>query len=137
MYTSDSITKENYKDFVVEYVNREVLPLSNFSGRENPNDAISEEGMLMVMMTIISQQLARSWYYKMKNQSFNKYFNKVMSKYSYSCWIKLFENKNFKLVAKQFLEGEGLNQAIEENKAMQENVGAYQEAAQEFLSKCE
>lgn len=136
MYKGVTITKENYKDLVVEYVKKEVVTLEQFSARENPSVEISEEGMLMVMMTIISQNLARSWYYKMKNQAFNKYFNKVMSKYSYSTCMKLFDNKNFKLVAKQFFEGEGLTQAMEENKAMQENSEAYSNAVQEFLSKC-
>lgn len=84
MYKGVGVTKDNYKDLVLEFVNREIIRLTEIQQLENPSVGVSREGMLLVMMTMISQQLARSWYYKMKNQSFNKYFNKVMSKYSFS-----------------------------------------------------
>mmetsp|Transcript_9702 Transcript_9702/g.10885 ORF Transcript_9702/g.10885 Transcript_9702/m.10885 type:complete len:97 (+) Transcript_9702:303-593(+) len=84
MHSEEDINKDNFKDLVKEFINSFIVDIDTIPEYENPMTAISQEGMLMVMMTIISQQLAKSWCYKMKNQSFNKYFVKVMTKYSYS-----------------------------------------------------
>lgn len=137
MHKDKDINKENYKDLVLEYINKDIMPMDTLPEVENPSMGLSQEGLLLVIMVTISQQLTRSWYYKMKNQSFNKYFTKVMSKYSYSLWLKLFENKNFRVVIHKFLSGDGFREAFADSKSMQDNAAAYEDAVQEFLSKCE
>jgi len=127
-------TKENFKDLVVNYIKENLVDFDSLPEAELPGKSISQEGILLVMMTIISQKLTKSWSYKLKNQSFNKNFTKVMSKYSFALCLKLFENKNFKLVAQSFLTGEGFNESIDEMSTMKENLDAYEDARVFFLS---
>lgn len=82
--TTNDINKETYKDLIVEYLQDIYPEYDTLPEIVSPNDGFSKEGLQLVLMTIVSQQLTKSWCYKMKNQSFNKYFTKVMSKYSYS-----------------------------------------------------
>lgn len=84
IHSENPATKENFKDFVTEFISSTIIDFDSLPAYVNPAEGISQEGMLMVMMTIISQQLSKSWCYKMKNQSFNKYFLNIMNKYSYS-----------------------------------------------------
>ena len=135
MHTNISATKENYRDLVKEFL-LTIIDFDNLPVYENPADGISQEGMLMVMMTIISQQLSKSWCYKMKNQSFNKYFVNIMNKYSYSVWIKLFDNLNFSFVVSKFLNGSGFDEAKQSMQTFQESSAAYDEAAQFFKDLC-
>lgn len=136
IHSENPATKENFKDFVKEFISSTIIDFDSLPTYVNPSEGISQEGMLMVMMTIISQQLSKSWCYKMKNQSFNKYFLNIMSKYSYSVWIKLFDNLNFSFVVSKFLNGSGFTEAKQSMQTIQENSEAYEEAVQFFKDLC-
>lgn len=69
----------------------------------------------------------------MKHNIFAKVFNTFMSKYSYAMLVKLFENLNFKLIMKTFLESEGFRESLDSTQTMIENREAYTCAAQSFL----
>ena len=136
MHSENPATKENFKELVKEFIRNSIIDFDSLPVYENPADGISQEGMLMVMMTIISQQLSKSWWYKMKNQSFNKYFVNIMNKYSFSVWIKLFDNLNFTFVVSKFLNGNGFDEAKQSMQTFQENSDAYDEAAKFFKDLC-
>lgn len=136
MYAAQGINKDNFKELIISFIESQIMNYEDLPSYLAPNEGISQEGILLVVMTIVSQQLTKSWCYKMKNQSFNKYFTKVMSKYSFAMCQKLFENVNFKYVAKQFLEGEGFSAETEFMSTMKENAEAYEKARVYFLELC-
>lgn len=98
-----------------------------------PNEELSQDGIVLVMMAIISQPMTKSWAYKMKNSLFVKYFNTFMSKYSYSMLVKLFDNLNFRFILKQYLVSDGFVDTKETTNTMIENREAYENAAYQFI----
>lgn len=103
---------------------------------EHPGDEISQEGMLLAMMTIISDKYTKSWHYKMKNASFAKFFTTFMKRYSYAMFVKLLENKNFRVIMKIFLNSEGFQSEMQTINSMKENQETYENAAKVILSIC-
>ena len=137
LHADIQITKENFKDLVKEFINSFIINFDSLPPFSNPNVEASQDGILLVMMTIISQQMTKSWYYKMKNQSYNKLLVKIMSKYSYSSWMKLFNNTNFILVASKFFIGEGFTEAKQTIPSIKENIQVYEHAANFFKDICQ
>lgn len=130
------ITKDNYKELVKTFISKFIVDFESIPEYANPCAGISQEGMLMVMMTMISQQMTKSWCYKMKNQSFNKHFVKLMNKYSYAMCVKLFDNLNFSFVVDKFFQGAGYQESKESIQTFQENKAAYESAAEFFKGLC-
>jgi len=134
MHKHTLITKENYKDLVQNFLSKIIDEFNNWSEFLNPTEALSKDGIVLVMMVIISQPLTKSWSYKMKSASFVRYFNTFMSKYSYALMQKLFENFNFRLLVKTFLNSEGFEEAMQTTLSMKENQDVYESAAKTFLN---
>ena len=106
-YGSQTITKDDFKRLVKVFIDATVISCSDsFKSIEDlsqncrNNVGVSQQGMITVMMTLISHRVAKAC---LKNKWFNKHFVNGLYKYSEYVFTKIFSDKNFWVIAHHFL----------------------------------